>query len=178
MQKVGVYALFVILGCLSFSCKKELKNPDKEEIYTGPLIENHNVVTLYSDSAKLQIKLTAPVQQEYENGDGIFPEGLYVEFYGNPGQMTSTLKANYGKQDKRKDLYTARGKVEVENLQKKEKLETEELFWDKNRGKIYTDKFVRITTADEILTGEGLQANQGFTNWRILKPLGSFSLEK
>lgn len=178
MRKAWIYSFMIALSCLGFGCNAELKDPDKAETYTGPLIENHDVVTLFSDSARLQVKLMAPVQQEFENGDGVFPKGLYVKFYGDPGQITSTLKANYGKQDRRKNLYIAQGNVIVENLQKKEKLETEELYWDKNKGKIYTDKFVRITTAEEILTGEGLRANQDFTNWRILKPTGSFSLKK
>ncbi|WP_347159933.1 LPS export ABC transporter periplasmic protein LptC [Pontibacter chitinilyticus] len=177
MRNAWIYTILLLLSCL-VACKDDLKDPDKEIVYKGPLIENHDVVTLYSDSARLQIKLQAPVQQEFDNGDGIFPKGLYVEFYGEPGQITSTLKSNYGKQDKRKDLYIARGNVVVKNLQKKEQLETEELFWDKNKGTIYTDKFVRITTAEEILTGNGLRANQGFSNWRILKPTGSFSLKQ
>ncbi|WP_230679959.1 LPS export ABC transporter periplasmic protein LptC [Pontibacter sp. 172403-2] len=178
MRKAWVFSLVAMLACLNFGCNEELKDPDKVEIYKGPLVENHDIIMLFSDSARLQIKLKAPVQQEFDNGDGVFPKGLYVEFYGEPGQITSTLKANYGKNDKRKNLYIARGNVIVENLQKKEKLETEELYWDKNKGKIYTDKFVRITTAEEILTGEGLRANQDFTNWRILKPTGIINLKE
>jgi len=42
--------------------------------------------------------------------------------------------------------------------------------------KIYTDKFVRITTATEILTGEGMEANQDFSSWVILKPRGTIAL--
>ena len=166
----------VVLTSIGFSCKDDLKDPDKEEKYTGPLIENRDVVTLYSDSAKLLIKLQAPVQQEFENGDGVFPEGLYVEFYQRPGNVSSTLRANYGKQERNKDIYIARGNVVLNNIQKQEKLETEELFWDKNKAQVYTDKFVKITTPERVLMGQGLQANQDLSRYRILKPTGTLDL--
>ncbi len=167
MRNAWIAGLMAVMAIIGFGCKEELKDPDKEQKYTGPTMENHDVVTLYSDSAKLLIKLQAPVQQEFDTGDGVFPEGLFVEFYQQEGVVTSTLKANYGKQDRNKSLFQAKGNVVVENLLKKEKLETEELFWDKRRAKIYTDKFVRITTPEQIIMGNGLQANQDFSNYRI-----------
>jgi LPS export ABC transporter protein LptC len=178
MLKAWIYSISLILTTLMWGCGGTIQDPDKEVKYNGPLIENHDVVTLYSDSAKLLIKLQAPVQQEFESGDGVFPKGLFVEFFENPGQVTSTIKANYAKQDKNKDIYQAKGNVVVNNLQKKEKLETEELFWDKNKAEIYTDKFVKITTAEEILMGQGLRANQDFSRYRILKPTGIIDLKE
>ncbi len=178
MRKAWIYGILLLIVSMAISCSGELQDPDKEKKYTGPLIENKEVTTLYSDSAKLLIKLKAPVQQEFENGDGVFPKGLYVEFYEKPGQMTSTLKANYAKQDRNKDLYLAKGNVVVNNIQKQEKLETEELFWNKNKEEIYTDKFVKITTAEEVITGKGLRANQDFSRYSITKVTGTFSLKE
>jgi LPS export ABC transporter protein LptC len=178
MRNAWIYGVLLLIVSMAFGCSGELQDPDKEIKYSGPLIENKEVVTLFSDSAKLLIKLKAPVQQEFENGDGVFPKGLYVEFYEKPGQMTSTLKANYAKQDRNKDLYLARGNVVVNNIQKQEKLETEELYWNKNKEEIYTDKFVKITTAEEVITGKGLRANQDFSRYSITKVTGTFSLKE
>jgi len=178
MSKAYLLALLLVLACMGLSCQKDLKDPDKEEKYTGPLIENKDVVTLYSDSAKLLIKLQAPVQQEFENGDGVFPKGLFVEFYEAPGNVSSTIKANYGKQERNKDIYIARGNVVVHNIAKQEKLETEELFWDKNKAEIYTEKFVKITTPERVLMGQGLRANQDLSRYRILKPTGVLDLRE
>jgi hypothetical protein len=71
-----------------------------------------------------------------------------------------------------------RGNVIVRNLQKGETLNTEELSWKPETKKIFTEKFVTITTADEILKGEGLDAMQDMTHYRIRKPLGVFSLKQ
>jgi LPS export ABC transporter protein LptC len=180
MRKAWIISFVAMMTLIGFGCKKDLKDPDKEQKYTGPTMENHDVITLYSDSARLLIKLQAPIQQEFENGEGVFPEGLYVEFYEKEqeGQVTSTLRANYGKQNRNKNLYEARGNVVVDNLAKQEKLETEELFWDRRKARIYTEKFVKITTPEEVIMGQGLQANQDFSNYKIKKVTGVFNLKE
>ncbi|HEY4650427.1 MAG TPA: LPS export ABC transporter periplasmic protein LptC [Pontibacter sp.] len=176
--KGWIYCLLLAATIASAGCQQELKDPDKEVKYTGPLIENKDVFTLYSDSAKLMIRLKAPVQQEFEAGDGVFPKGFFVEFMQQPGTVTSTMRANYGRQDKRTEIYTARGDVQVHNIVKEEKLETEELYWDRRQRKIYTDKFVKITTPTRVITGQGLRSDQSFENYTIQKITGVFDLEE
>ncbi|MBF8963207.1 LPS export ABC transporter periplasmic protein LptC [Pontibacter sp. FD36] len=170
--------LIALLVMLTAACGTDLRDPDQEKKYDGPFRETANVLTLYSDSAKVLIRLQAPMQADYENGDMIFPDGIDVEFLEKGESVTSTLRANYGKQERNKDLYLVRGNVIVHNLQKQEKLETEELYWNKAKAQIYTDKFVKITTPEEILMGHGLEANQDFTNYRIKKVTGVFSLKE
>jgi LPS export ABC transporter protein LptC len=177
MRNAWLFVLVVAVSIFGYGCSDDLKDPDKEIKYTGPLIENANITTLYSDSAKILIRLRAPVQQEFENGDGVFPKGLYVEFFREDGQITSTLKANYGKQERNKDLFLVKGNVVLENLEKQEKLETEELYWDKNKDRIYTDKFVKITTPERVLMGKGLETNQSFWPYKILNPTGIIELD-
>ena len=179
MRKAWVPVLLAVLTIVGSGCNKDLKDPDSEIKYTGPLIENRNVITLYSDSAKVLVKLQAPVQQEFEDATSLYPDGFYVEFYEDePGQATSTLRANYGKQERNKSLYFAKGKVVVKNLVKKEMLETEELNWDQRKGNIYTDKFVKITTPEKIVMGSGLKAKQDFSDYEILNPTGTFELNQ
>lgn len=171
-------ALIALLATLAVGCGKDLKDPDQEMKHIGPFRETANVLTLFSDSAKVRVKLQAPLQEDYENGDMVFPDGINVEFYEQGGEVTSTLRADYGKQERNKDLYLVRGNVVVHNLQKQEKLETEELYWNKAKAQIYTDKFVKITTPEEIVMGHGLQANQDFSNYKIKKVTGVFSLQE
>ncbi|WP_162428058.1 LPS export ABC transporter periplasmic protein LptC [Pontibacter pudoricolor] len=173
-----LYLFLLTITIAGAGCQKELKDPDKEIKYTGPVMENKDVFTLYSDSAKLMIRMKAPVQQEFEKGDGVFPKGFYVEFLQQPGKVTSTMRANYGKQTKGSELYFAKGDVQVNNILKGEKLETEELYWDRRRRKIYTDKFVKITTPNRVVTGQGLQSDQNFDNYTIKKITGVFDIEE
>lgn len=177
MQNGWLFVLVAAMALFSSGCTDDLRDPDKEIKYTGPLRETANVLTLYSDSAKVLIKLTAPVQQDFENGDAIFPEGIYVEFYEKDGSVSSTLRSNYAKQERNKDLFLVRGDVVLNNILKKEKLETEELFWDKGKDRIFTDKFVKVTTPERLLTGTGLETNQNFFPYKVLNVTGIFDLE-
>ena len=165
--------LVLLAGCDGND--KELKQP---VTYKGPLREVHNLEMLFSDSARLKIHMKAPLQLEQTNGDQHFPKGVYIEFYDEKGVKSTTLKANKGIRYAKTNLYNVRGNVIVRNLQKGETLNTEELSWKPETKKIFTEKFVTITTAEEILKGEGLDAMQDMTRYRIRKPTGVFPLKQ
>ena len=145
-------------------------------VYKGPMMETTNVRALISDSAKLKYELTAPLQQQFENGDVIYPKGMALIFYSGDGKKTviNTLTAHYGKQDKAKNLYIMRGDVRVVNVPQQQRMNTKELFYDKNKQLIYTDTamFVEVNTPTEYLSGYGLTANQNFSRYRIKRPTG------
>ncbi|HEX8504393.1 MAG TPA: LPS export ABC transporter periplasmic protein LptC [Hymenobacter sp.] len=142
-------------------------------------METTNVKTLYSDSAKLKMQLTAPLQQRFENGDLVYPKGVKLVFYSADGMKTvvNTMTANYGKSEESKNLYIMRGNVQVANVPQQQKLATEELFFDTIKQLIYTDSamFVKVDTPTEHLEGYGLKANQNFSRYRIYKPVGVFA---
>ncbi|WP_426058348.1 LPS export ABC transporter periplasmic protein LptC [Hymenobacter sp. B1770] len=170
-------ALLTVLGLTG--CDKKATNGPRLE-YTGPLMETTNVRTLYSDSAKLKLQLTAPLEQRFENSDVRYPKGVEVKFYSadNTKKVVNTLTANYGKLDKAKNLYIMRGDVRVVNVPQEQRLNTEELFFDMNKQLIYTDSamFVKVTTPQEYLTGYGLRANQDFSRYSIINPKGVFAV--
>ena len=172
-RAAGLLALLALAACE----KKAATGP--KLVYTGPLMESTNVRILVSDSAKLKFELTAPLEQQFENGDIIYPKGMKVTFYSADGKrrVINTLAARYGKQEKARNLYIMRGNVRVANVPEQQQLDTEELFYDKTRQQIYTDSamFVKVTTPTEYLTGYGLTANQNFSRYRIARPEGVFA---
>jgi LPS export ABC transporter protein LptC len=168
-----VLALLISL----FSCGKE-QTIDDMATYDGPALEADNVETLYSDSAVLRVRLTAPKQLELQNGNREFPKGLYVEFFDERGKKSSTLKSDRGTFKKEENLYIVKGNVKVDNLVEKQSLHSEELNWDPETKKVYTDKKVRIVGPEQILTGIGLEANQDFSLYKIKEPTGVFPVEE
>jgi len=169
-------ALLITIVFLLTFCKKEVVQ--KEAEYDGPRLEFTNIDTKYSDSTKLKIRLTAPKELEYETGDQLFPEGLYMEFYDKEtGKVTSTLRGKHGKYLKEKDIYIVTDSVVVKNLEENKKLNSDELVWNPTQKKITSDKFVRIETPSEILTGDGLISNEDFSNYQILKPKATIFLD-
>ncbi len=145
--------------------------------YKGPASETHDVVTIYSDSAQTQLKMSAPLQKDMQNGDVLYPKGMHIVFYED-GKPTTMVTAKYGKYEKAKDQYFVRNDVVVKNTVKNEQLNTEELYWDRQKRQIFTDKFVRITSADEVATGHGLTSNEDFSNYTIKNFTGSFKIKE
>ncbi|MBQ1695579.1 MAG: LPS export ABC transporter periplasmic protein LptC, partial [Bacteroidales bacterium] len=76
-----------------------------------------------------------------------------------------------------KELWEIKSDVEVDNISRNEKINTELMYWDMKKELVYSDKYVRITTEDEILTGDGFESNQDFSEWKILKPAGVISIK-
>ena len=175
MHSLKQFIVISILSIFLFSCSEEVVKTFKE--YTGPAIEAENITTLFTEDAELKIKLQAPVQWELQNKDREFPEGMEVDFYDNDTTHTSKLTANYGYYTDETKIYKATGNVVIVNEEKGETMKSEELFWEPDKEIIYTDKFVRIETQDEILEGYGLEAKEDFSSYKIKKPTGIFNME-
>jgi LPS export ABC transporter protein LptC len=160
------------------SCVVTEEQLDGIKEYEGPLREATDVVMYYSDSAIVKIKMETPLLLEFESGDRDFPEGIYMEFFDEEGNITSYLKADKAYYFKEENKWRGLGNVEVKNIQSKEQLNTEELFWFPEKEEISTDKFVTIRQEKEVLYGRGLQAKQDFSEYTILNPEGEFYLDE
>ena len=146
--------------------------------YTGPVVEMGPATTYYSDSAVVKMKMQAPKQMQFGNGDREFPEGLFMEFFDKEGKPTSTLKADYCYYTKKEDLYKATGNVVVQDIETNDRLDTEELFWNEKKEEVFTEKFVRIEKDGKIHIGDGLNAKQDFSYYEILNSKGEITLEE
>ena len=173
----GNFLLALLLLLLTAGCQKQEADPNKKVVYEGPILESNNVEKLMSDSAKLQIRLTAPLERQYENNDMLYPKSVRVTFYNADGKtVKSTLRSNYGKYDRVKDLYIMRGDVRVRNEAERQRLYTEELFFNQLKNLVYTDSamFAKVVTPTDSLTGYGLTYNMLTGRYRFLRPTGSF----
>ena len=138
-----------------------------------------NIDVLYSDSGFVKMKLTAPVLERYTTANDphmIFPKGMRTLFYDRQLNITSRLTAEYGIRYENSQRMEARKNVEVIN-ERGDKLNTEHLTFDQADGKLRSDEFVKITTADEIIYGTGLEANEDFSRYRIFNIKGIINLK-
>ena len=102
---------------------------------TIPDISAKNIDFTFSDSAKVQVRLTGPVMHAYDGDDPymVFPEGFLVEFYDSVMNITSTITGKYGIHYDKRGVMEARNNVVVTNFETGERLDTEELIWDQNK---------------------------------------------
>lgn len=149
-----------------------------------PTQESWDVEYVYTDSGKVTARMTAPFLREIKSKDNPdqaeleMPEGVKLRVFNkNTGLEESLLTARYAKINQQTGLAEARGDVVIVNSEGA-RLETEELFWQRDKDIIMTEKFVKITTKDEILYGEGLEANSGFNTYKIFKIRGTISVKE
>jgi LPS export ABC transporter protein LptC len=166
----------VLLAAVLVSCKNDLETIRSLDVVdTVPDMLARNVDMLYSERGFVQIRLESPllVRKTIEQEPVMeFPEGFKVSFYDSNFHIKSTISGDYGISFEKSKLMQARHNVVVENMDSKERLNTEELFWDQNKETIYTDKFVRITRGDEVITADGLISDQKFESMEFKNPKG------
>jgi LPS export ABC transporter protein LptC len=127
----------------------------------------------------VKVKITA-LQMDHYMGEAPYlemPRGVNVLFYAGDMKMQSSMTANYAKRYERSGLMEAKNDVVVVN-EKGEKLNTEHLIWDEANDRIYSDEFVKITTAEEIIYGTGFESNMYFTRYKIFNIKGVINLKK
>jgi LPS export ABC transporter protein LptC len=160
---------------ISCESRKELIN---EELYEGPTITMDSIYTMLSDSGKVVMILQAKKQLDFENEDREWPEGLFLQYLDDFGNVETTFKADYVIYKAAEDLYRGEGNVVVINTESGDELTTEELFWDPGAEQFYTDRFVTILSEDEIHTGDGLVAEEDFSSYKITNPSGTITVEE
>lgn len=162
------------------SCKQEidvLENIPSLEKLPEQIV--YDFQTVYTDSGLVQIIAESPHMISYDDKDAPyseFPEGIKVRFYNGTEEVQSRLSAKFAIYYHQKGLWEARDSVVAVN-QKQEVLETELLFWNEREKSIYSDKFVKVTTAQQVIMGEKFESNQDFTDWTIHEVSGTFYLK-
>ncbi len=158
-----------ILSVFLFACAEDEAAKMLELDENSPVMTYMDVSTLFSQNSTVRLKIEAPLQYQYKNRDEGYPEGVYVEFFDSLGTKTTTLEADSGYHKAVNDSYSVHGNVVVFNLEEGQRLETDVLYWDKVTKEIFTDSItpVRITTQTEIINGNGLRAQQDFSEFEI-----------
>jgi len=182
MKFIRIPFMILPLILMVFSCTNDMeivKNFIDTE--SEPDFISKNVVMLYTDSARLQAKMSAPLYKVYNSTKEQreeSPEGIHVWFYEKTGEMKAELTANWAKHDVATDLYEARGNVVVTNNEGK-KMETEQLFYDPKKGIMYSEKYTKITSPDgSVATGNTFTTvPHDFTKFNLSKAKATIVLK-
>lgn len=144
-----------------------------------PLQTIFNSVTQYTDSGRITFTISAGRIDRYtgEEGHDDFSEGIEVINYARDGSVASRITAQKAQHFSSENIMIAKDDVELENSEGK-KLNTEELTWNEQEHRIFTDKFVKITTPTEILFGDGLDAKEDFSRYEIKNIKGRIKIEE
>ena len=182
LRVVAMQTVLVLAAGMMHSCREENKidvaarlNPDRM-----PTMTTINVSTLISDSGVIQYKIVAPMWRVYDRADTpywIFPKGLYLQKYDRFFHVIATVAADSAKYFKNQKLWRLDGNVEMTKVPK-DLFQSQQLFWDQTRGRIYSDSFIHIQTPTHVLEGIGFESNERLTSYRIIKPQGIFPVNR
>ena len=177
---MSCFLLLFAGSMLLYSCKNDIEEVKQITFNTElPALKVLGLHTAITDSGELKIIMDANIMQRFEKGDedpyDEYPEGIHVQFMEN-GDVVSEIRSEYAVYYPEKDLWEAKRNVVAENIVEKEKLNTEHLLWDIKKELIYSEKFVRITTQDEVFFGTGFESDQDFDSWVIRNPVGEVSI--
>lgn len=167
---LNIILLFVFLVfILSGACKNNFDTIKKSEILNLPSITVRDDTTVFTDSGKIQLILTFPVMETYDNSDlpySEFKSGIQVQFYEGHKEPVANVSAKYAKYTDKKKLWELKDSVIVIN-ETADKLETEQLFWDQDKDLIYTERLVKITNADQTVIGTGFESDPRLNRRKI-----------
>lgn len=173
-----IFAFVAIFFVGITSCSKEVKDPvmmvyDPEVV---PSVGTDSAILLYSDSGVVRYKLIADRWEIFEKSKEphhFYPKGVYVEQYDSLFNVIATLRADTAWNYTRKKVWELRGKVEMNNV-KGEKFTSEELFYDQNKDRVYSNKFVVIHQPDKMtLRAEGFESNQNMTYYKFTRAINT-----
>ena len=174
---IAYYGRFFVLTAVMLACGS-VKDTTNKQIYEGPIMSLDSVNTVLSDSGLVVLRKQAPKEDQFGNRDVEWASGLSLQYFDKSGRVSSTFKSDYAYYTYKKNIYKGSGDVVVRNVTNGNELTTEELYWNPKVKQFYTEKFVTIRTEDEIHTGDGLTANQDFSEYTIIKPSGIFPLKE
>ncbi|MDR1881852.1 MAG: LPS export ABC transporter periplasmic protein LptC [Prevotella sp.] len=178
MQKQGLLVVVAIsLSAMLFffaSCKKETGSgvDFKYDRDVTPSMHTDSVRMLISDSGLIKYKMitkTWDVFDEAKDPRWFFPQGLYLEQFDTAFAVVVTVKADTAWYYTRRKLWRLKEHVFVRNILG-ETFSGDELFWNQQEQKIYSEKLVEINRPGKsVLVARGLVANQQMTEYEFME---------
>lgn len=171
---------FTFLATTFLSCQN---NQEKIKKLTPPAErptqKSKDITITYSDSSQLKALLKANEMIAYEKNQTepfiFFPNQIKIIFYKENQTPTSTLTANQAVYFTKTQKAYLKYNVHFLN-DKQEHLITENIVWNQNTGKIFTDKSIKIITPKQIINGTGIECEEDFSDYTIKNITGIIQL--
>lgn len=159
-------SIVALIGAtMLLSCENNIKEVESITAQaTHPEVYGENVEFVFTDSTRIQYKAYAiefvQVKTEEEEYNE-FTKGGNLVYYNDDGSQAWTIKCNYAKNFVKDKLWELRNDV-VAVSDGGKTINTELMYWDQEKGKIYSDQYVRITEKDgQMLEGNSFTADNG-----------------
>ena len=171
---------FLFVSILLISCENKIPVIPKSDLLTLPSQTVRSFETVLYDSGRIQMIMYSPLVERYDKVGPPYSEfrsGIRVDLYNGQKNIAAKVTSKYAKYTNNDNLWELRDSVVVIN-ENNEKLETEILFWNQEKDLIYTDRFVKITSEDQIMQGIGFESDSHLNKQKIKKPTAEIYLKE
>ncbi len=169
----------VITVAMFFSCNNNYNQVQKMGVSENePIGVAENINLKHTDSGRLAVNLLSPKMLDYSNRDFPyfeFPDGIILYLYDKNDEKTTVISDYAISYDKTK-LIDLQGNVKIIN-KTNDTLFTEQLYFDQNKAWVFTNKPVAFKQGIDIISGNGFDSNQDFTNAEVLEGAALITVE-
>ena len=161
----------VALSILLLSCENKIDVIPKSDLSILPSLTATNSQSVLTDSGKIQLVMSSTLIEQYNNTDSKYSEfrnGINVLFHDGHKEAIGSVSAKYAKYTQADKTWELRDSVVVIN-ENNDMLETELLYWNQDKDLIHTDRYVKITSVDQIIHGYGFESDSHLRKQKIRK---------
>ncbi len=174
----GVVSFIFIL--LFTACENDLKEVERvsNQKTEDPIDISYGVKVIYSDSAVVKAQLTTPKMLHFNTEDPYyeFPEGGLLIMYDSTRTETQRVKSDYAIQRVNTGITELRKNV-VATRADGMTLKSEELIWDENEKRFYSNLPVTIIINNQTSYGTSFWAKEDFSYFEITSQTGNFEFD-
>ena len=173
--KQGLLLAALLTGMLMVaSCENDI-NKIKEvsaKEFEKPLTQTDSVDVIYSDSAKVKLRLLTPVLIDYDDTAKnavpykVTPKGVKIIFYDSLARVAGNIVADSGIQYPRKSVMEFHKNVVATNADG-DTFKSDELIWDQANKKIYSNKPVVVNK----VTGDVVNGTNFISDEKLTHPI-------
>ncbi|RYE18097.1 MAG: LPS export ABC transporter periplasmic protein LptC [Sphingobacteriaceae bacterium] len=175
----------LLLPVLFWACENDLKKVKQisaKEV-NKPIETTVGVDVIYSDSAKVKARMTAPVMLNYTATKKVkqyyeMPKGVHIDFFDLQQKIISTVTAEYAITKNLNKIIELHRNVVVVN-DKGDTFKSEELIWDQNDKHFYSNQFSTITQPDgNTMSGSTFRCNEDLSSPEFNQGTGTLFLKQ
>lgn len=173
-----VIALIWLTGCKDGELKSVVSHAtDPERV---PTMASNDVQTIISDDGHSRYRITTPkwlMFEEAKEPHWIFPDGVKAEEMDSAYVVISTIECDSAYYDTHKQLWDLNGNVRITN-DDGDVILTDQLFWDQNDRKLYSEAFIHIEKQGRVIEGYGYESNETFTTYTLRRVEAIFPIDE
>jgi len=172
----------VLIAAMFFSCTNDVKEVrDFLADKNLPIGEAYKINHKHTDSGRVDIKMKAPVMFDFSNREkhpySEFPKGIKITTIEKNGDSI-TVEGDYAKSYRNTEVSEIKNNVVVVNYAQKNKLLTDQIYWDQKTHYFFTEKKFTFYTVTDTIYGTGFEATEDLKTWWVKNQSGVINIKE